>query len=61
VRHWETYYPSIGEIAITLAITAAAMFAFGYFARILPIHEELPAPATTAHTAVRSAGAWQSA
>ena len=61
VRHWETYYPSIGEVAITLAITAAAMFAFGYFARILPIHEELPAPATTAHPLVRPAGAWHGA
>jgi Ni/Fe-hydrogenase subunit HybB-like protein len=61
VRHWETYFPSVGEVMITLAITAAALFAFGYFARILPIHEELPAPATGAHPAVRPAGAWQSA
>jgi len=44
VRHWETYFPSIGEVAITLAITAAALFVFGWLVRILPIHEELPSP-----------------
>jgi Ni/Fe-hydrogenase subunit HybB-like protein len=49
VRHWETYVPSMGEIAITLGITAAALFVFGWLARVLPIHEELPAP----HTARR--------
>jgi Ni/Fe-hydrogenase subunit HybB-like protein len=41
VRHWETYYPSLGEVGITLGITAGAMFVFGVLARILPIHEEL--------------------
>ena len=47
VRHWETYVPSLGEIAITLGITAGAVFAFGVLARVLPIHEELsPSPAT---------------
>jgi Ni/Fe-hydrogenase subunit HybB-like protein len=47
VRHWETYVPSLGEIGITLGITAGAMFVFGALVRILPIHEELsPAPAT---------------
>ena len=46
VRHWETYVPSFGEVAITLGITAAAVFVFGWLARILPIHEELPAPET---------------
>jgi len=61
VRHWETYYPSIGEVAITLAITAAALFAFGYFARILPIHEELPAPERTALPETGAAGAWHGA
>ena len=49
VRHWETYVPSMGEIAITLGITAAALFVFGWLARVLPIHEELP----PAHTARR--------
>jgi formate dehydrogenase iron-sulfur subunit len=56
VRHWETYVPSIGEVAITLAITAAALFAFGWLARILPIHEELPAPETRPHAATQPAG-----
>ena len=46
-RHWETYFPSFGEVGITLGITAAALFAFGWLARILPIHEELPAPQTS--------------
>jgi Ni/Fe-hydrogenase subunit HybB-like protein len=50
VRHWETYTPSLGEIGITLGITAGAMFVFGVLARILPIHEEL-APATQRHAA----------
>jgi formate dehydrogenase iron-sulfur subunit len=57
VRHWETYVPSFGEVAITLGITAAALFVFGYFARILPIHEELPAPETKARPVARTAGA----
>lgn len=56
VRHWESYVPSIGEVAITLAITAAALFAFGWLARILPIHEELPAPETRPHAATQPAG-----
>jgi Ni/Fe-hydrogenase subunit HybB-like protein len=47
VRHWETYVPSLGEIGITLGITAGAMFVFGVLVRILPIHEERsPAPAS---------------
>jgi Ni/Fe-hydrogenase subunit HybB-like protein len=57
VRHWETYVPSLGEITITLGITAAAIFAFGYFARILPIHEELPAPENRHLSVGRTAGA----
>jgi Ni/Fe-hydrogenase subunit HybB-like protein len=42
VRHWETYFPSVGEVAITLALTAGAVFAFGVLIRMLPIHEERP-------------------
>jgi len=61
VRHWETYFPSIGEIGITLGITAAALFAFGWLARILPIHEELPSPETRPHSATHPAGAWRGA
>mgnify|MGYP001253992886 CR=1 FL=1 len=58
---WETYMPSFGEGGITLGITAAALFAFGYFARILPIHEELPAPEGKALPETRAAGAWHGA
>ena len=57
VRHWETYVPSLGEVGITLGITAGAVFVFGVLIRILPIHEErppLPAPS-------RSAPAWRGA
>jgi Ni/Fe-hydrogenase subunit HybB-like protein len=61
VRHWETYVPSIGEVGITLGITAAALFAFGWLARILPIHEEWPAPQTTPHTAAQAARALRGA
>jgi Ni/Fe-hydrogenase subunit HybB-like protein len=56
VRHWETYVPSLGEIGITLGITAAALFAFGWLARILPIHEELPSPHASLRPAARPAG-----
>ena len=61
VRHWETYVPSLGEVTITLGITAAALFAFGWLARILPIHEELPSPETRPHSATHPAGAWRGA
>jgi Ni/Fe-hydrogenase subunit HybB-like protein len=57
VRHWETYTPSLGEIGITLGITAGAVFAFGILARILPIHEEVPsASASPSHAAAPAAG-----
>jgi len=61
VRHWETYTPSIGEVAITLGITAAAIFVFGWLARILPIHEELPPPQRRPHPAAQAAGALRGA
>jgi Ni/Fe-hydrogenase subunit HybB-like protein len=61
VRHWETYVPSLGEVGITLGITAGAIFVFGVLARILPIHEELsPAPATERHP-VAPVPAWHGA
>ena len=60
VRHWETYIPSLGEIAITLGLTAAAVFAFGALARILPIHEEAP-PRTSPHPAPEPAHALRGA
>jgi len=57
VRHWETYVPSLGEIGITLGITAGAIFVFGLLARILPIHEELTPAAETQRHAAAPAGA----
>jgi hypothetical protein len=58
VRHWESYIPSLGEIGITLGITAGALFVFGWLARILPIHAELPSPQTTGpHPAAQSTSA----
>jgi Ni/Fe-hydrogenase subunit HybB-like protein len=57
VRHWETYFPSLGEIGITLGITAGAVFAFGVLARILPIHEELASPHESQRRAAAPAGA----
>jgi len=61
VRYWESYVPSVGEVAITLGITAAALFAFGWLARILPIHEELPPPHTSRRPAAQPAGALRGA
>ena len=60
VRHWETYIPSLGEIGITLGITAGAVFVFGVLARILPIHEELVSAASP-HRAAAPAGEWRGA
>ena len=56
VRHWETYVPSMGEITITLGITAAALFVFGWLVRVLPIHEELPQPHTARRPSPQPAG-----
>jgi Ni/Fe-hydrogenase subunit HybB-like protein len=61
VRHWETYVPSLGEVGITLGITAAAIFAFGILARILPIHEELAQSQPSAHPAGQPARALRGA
>ena len=55
-RHWETYFPSFGEVGITLGITAAAIFVFGWLVRILPIHEELPPPERRTHPASEATG-----
>jgi Ni/Fe-hydrogenase subunit HybB-like protein len=61
VRHWETYVPSLGEIGITLGITAGAVFAFGVLARILPIHEEVHPSPTTERRATAPADGWRGA
>jgi Ni/Fe-hydrogenase subunit HybB-like protein len=60
VRHWETYIPSLGEIGITLGITAGAVLVFGVLARILPVHEELVSVASPHHTAAPGAD-WRGA
>ena len=59
VRHWETYIPSLGEIGITLGITAAAVFVFGVLARILPIHEEAPPVRERPRRVAAPDGAWR--
>ena len=61
VRHWETYVPSLGEVGITLGITAAAIFVFGALARILPIHEELAPSQPSARPAGQPARALRGA
>jgi Ni/Fe-hydrogenase subunit HybB-like protein len=61
VPHWETYVPSLGEIGITLGITAGAVFVFGILARILPIHEEVRSSPAPAHHAAAPTGAWHGA
>jgi Ni/Fe-hydrogenase subunit HybB-like protein len=60
VRHWETYTPSMGEIGITMGLTAGAIFAFGWLARILPIHEEV-LPQRGPHPAAQPTGALRGA
>jgi Ni/Fe-hydrogenase subunit HybB-like protein len=57
VRHWETYTPSLEEIAITLGLTAAVLFVFGVLARILPIHEESPPARPIGRPAMQPAAA----
>jgi Ni/Fe-hydrogenase subunit HybB-like protein len=61
VRHWETYTPSMGEIGITTGLTAGAIFVFGWLARILPIHEEVPLPQTSPHLDTQPTGVLRSA
>ena len=60
VRHWESYVPSLGEVGITLGITAGAVFVFGVLVRILPIHEERAGQPDSSHAAA-PAPAWQGA
>ncbi len=42
VKHWETYFPSVGEVMTTLAVVAAGVLAFGWALRNLPLHSEPP-------------------
>jgi Ni/Fe-hydrogenase subunit HybB-like protein len=57
VRHWESYFPSVGEVAITMGLTAGAVFVFGVLIRVLPIHEEVSMPAVIRPRAPAPVGA----
>ena len=61
VRHWESYIPSMGEISITLGITAGVLFVFGWLVRILPIYAELLLLYTSPHPAAPSPSALRGA
>jgi len=49
--------PGRDRHAITLGITAGALFAFGWLACILPIHEALPPPQTSPQPAAQPTSA----
>jgi Ni/Fe-hydrogenase subunit HybB-like protein len=56
VKHWETYFPSVGEFATTFGVLAAIVLVYGVAVRHLPIHREDPldddpASAATPHPA----------
>jgi len=56
VKHWETYFPSVGEFATTFGVLAALVLVYGVVLRHLPIHreeplDEDPALAAMPHTA----------
>ena len=54
VEHWETYFPSLGEIMTTLGVVAGGILVYGWAVRNLPIHSEPPldaAPGTSAGAA----------
>jgi len=56
VKHWESYFPSVGEFATTFGVLAALILVYGVAVRHLPIHreeplDEDPAPAAVPHTA----------
>jgi Ni/Fe-hydrogenase subunit HybB-like protein len=42
VKHWETYFPSVGEFATTFGVLAAIVLVYGVAVRHLPIHREDP-------------------
>jgi Ni/Fe-hydrogenase subunit HybB-like protein len=54
VKHWESYFPSVGEFATTFGVLAALVLVYGVAVRHLPIHREeplddVPAPAAMPH------------
>ncbi len=42
VKHWESYFPSVGEFATTFGVLAAIVLVYGLTLRHLPIHQEEP-------------------
>ena len=42
VKHWQTYFPSLGEVMTTLGVVAAGILVFAWAVRNLPIHSEPP-------------------
>jgi Ni/Fe-hydrogenase subunit HybB-like protein len=42
VKHWESYFPSLGEFATTLGVLAGLVLVYGVALRKLPIHREQP-------------------
>jgi Ni/Fe-hydrogenase subunit HybB-like protein len=42
VKHWETYFPSMGEFATGFGLVAGAILIYVALVRILPIHREEP-------------------
>jgi formate dehydrogenase iron-sulfur subunit len=60
VKHWESYFPSVGEFASTFGVLAALVLVYGVALRHLPIHREEPldddhAPAAMPHAAKATA------
>jgi formate dehydrogenase iron-sulfur subunit len=46
VKHWQTYFPSVGEFMTTFGVVAAGVLLFVWAIRNLPIHSEAPLPGT---------------
>jgi Ni/Fe-hydrogenase subunit HybB-like protein len=42
VKHWESYFPSVGEFMTTLGVLAGLVLVYGFLVRRLPIHREEP-------------------
>jgi len=42
VKHWESYFPSVGEFATTFGVLAGMVLIYGVILRSLPIHREAP-------------------
>jgi Ni/Fe-hydrogenase subunit HybB-like protein len=42
VKHWESYFPSVGEFVTTFGVLAGMVLVYGVALRNLPIHREEP-------------------